>query len=154
MKRLLSLFLLMSMVSFCPAFAEVTVGSDKTPQPVIEHLKDGKGQIDVVRVFNDKIVLSEGVIFNIAFAQEFTTKGLKVDDKVNFIIKEQLQTKEGRLILPAETQIIATVKSLEPKKSFNRNAKLLLSMGEIVLPNGQTGTISASVNKKNGILFS
>lgn len=156
MKKVFSTLLLTSLLSFnMAAFADINLATEQaksTPQPVIEHLKNGKGQIKTVRIFEDKAVLVKGNIIKIAFAQDFTTKGIKVGDKVNFVLKENLETKEGRIILPAGTQIIATAKEFEAAKSFNRNAKLLLEIGDLVLPNGQTGTISAQVNAKNGIL--
>lgn len=156
MKKLLSM-LLLSAFTFVnvPALAEVNLVKEpaKTQtQPVIEVLKDGKGEVNIVRIFEDKAVLVKGNVIKIAFAQEFTTKGLKEGDKVNFVLKNNLQTKTGRQLLPAGTQIIATVETLQPAKSFNRNAQVLLSMGDLVLPNGQTGTISAAVNSKNGFL--
>lgn len=156
MKKLLSTLMLCSLVSVnTAAFAEINLAADqaKTPeQPVIETLKNGKGEVNIVRVFEDKVVLVKGNVIKIAFAQEFTTKGLKEGDKVNFILKENLQTKQGRLVLPIGTQIIATAVKIESAQSFNRNAKVLLSMGDLVLPNGQTGTLSAQVNSKNGML--
>lgn len=156
MKKLLST-LLLSAFTFVnlSAFAEVNLVKEpaKTQeQPIIETLKDSKGEVNVVRIFEDKAVLVKGNVIKLAFAQEFTTKGLKEGDKVNFVLKKALQTQNGRQLLPAGTQIIATVKSLQPAKSFNRNAQVLLSMGELILPNGQTGTISAAVNSKNGVL--
>lgn len=156
MKRLLSTLLLASVVcANTAAFADVTLATEQNssqPQPIIETLKGGKGEVNTVRVFEDKVVLVKGNIIKIAFAQEFTTKDLKEGDKVNFILKDNLQTKQGRMILPVGTQIIATAVKLEPAKSFNRNAKVLLSMGDLLLPNGQTGTISAQVNAKDGML--
>jgi len=156
MKKLLSTLMLLSLVSVnSAAFAEINAAADKSsfqPQPVIENLKNSKSEVNTVRIFEDKVVLVKGNVIKIAFAQEFTTKGLKEGDKVNFVLKDNLQTKQGTLLLPAGTQIIANTEKIEPAKSFNRNAKVLLSMGDLILPNGQKGTISAQVKSKNGML--
>ncbi len=155
MKKVLSTLLLASLFSMnASAFAEINLAADQAKvanQPKIEHIK-GKSQVNTVRIFDNKATLVSGNVVNIAFAQDFTTKGLKEGDKVNFVLKKNVITEEGRLLLPAGTQIIGTVQKLEARKSWNRNAKVMITMGDLVLPNGQTGTISASVNKKNGVL--
>lgn len=174
-KKLCASALLVSFISFnaVPAVmaAETTAPADNTAvqsapattqqnaqfqikvQSNVEHLPTyKKTAINTVNIKEDKVVISKGNVIKIAFADEFSTKTAKVGDKVTFVLQEDLKTVEGRALLPAGTQFIATVTELTPTKVWNRNAKVILSLNEIALTDGTTGTIEARVSEDAGIL--
>ncbi len=164
LRKFCALFLLASFISInnfsLSACAETTAPANEI-KPVsqiqiksqVEHLPSyDKTEINTVNITSKKATISQGNVIKIAFAQSFSSKTAKVGDKVDFILKEDLKTEEGRVLLPATTKIIATVKEVIPTKIWNRNAQVLLSIGDIVLPDGTTGTISAQVHSKNATL--
>ncbi len=119
----------------------------------IEHLPTyKKTEINTVAIYADKATIKKGNILKITFAEHFSTKTAKIGDKVRFILKEDLKTAESRVLLPEGTQIIATVTDVTPTKIWNRNAKVLLSLGDVELPNGTKGTIAAKVHAKEAVL--
>lgn len=122
-------------------------------QSNVEHLPTYKKTvINTVNIKEDKVIISKGNVIKIAFADTFSTKTAKVGDKVTFVLQEDLKTVEGRVLLPAGTQFIAAVTELTPSKAWNRNAKVVLSINEIALMDGTTGTIEARVSDEAGIL--
>lgn len=122
-------------------------------QSNIEHLPNyRKTGIDTVNVKTDKATIAKGNVIKIAFAEKFSTKTAKQGDKVTFVLKKDLRTKEERVLLPEGTKFIATVQEVHPTKVWNRNAAAALSLGEIILPDGTQGSIEAQVSTKNGAL--
>ena len=108
---------------------------------------------NTVSVTNYRVIVPRGDVFKVAFAQDFTTKNLKVGDKVEFILPNGLYTQEGRMLLPSGTQIIACVKSYTAPKWFNRNARVMLDFQEILVPNTASCSMGACVfgNKYNAL---
>lgn len=172
MKKIVSYLLLVSLFSFngLGALALEPVNNAKTEPvnaekevslysgvsksgPVIEHMPKQKNKyLNTVRIQDNKAVITQGNILKIKFAQEFSSKTAKTGDKVIFILDEDLMTQESTKLFPSGTQIIATVQGVEPPAMWNKNAKVLLSLGEIKLPNGQSGTINARIYSKDSTL--
>lgn len=130
-----------------------------TPCPVeppcakIEHIcQNKKTPINIVRVTDCKVTIAQGNVLKVVFAQDFTTKNLCPGTKISFALKNNLCTNEGRILLPCGTQIIGKVECVNKPKVWNRNAKVLISFGEIILPNGQCGKICARVYTKDSML--
>lgn len=164
LKKFSALLLVASFISMntplLSAYAEETANQNEIKavsqiqmKSKIEHLETyKKTEINTVNITDKKATIAQGNVIKIAFAQSFSTKTAKVGDKVTFVLKEDLKTEEARVLLPAGTKIIATVQEVIPTKVWNRNAQVLLSLGEIVLPDGTTGNISAKVHSKNAML--
>ena len=108
---------------------------------------------NLVSVTNYRVIVPRGDVFKVAFAQDFTTKNLKVGDKVEFVLPNGLYTQEGRMLLPSGTQIIACVRSYVAPKWFNRNARVMLDFQEILVPNMASCSMGACVfgNKYNAL---
>lgn len=163
MKKVIAGVILATMISFLPmnAFAGVdmniinpdvnTYAGPKPPK--IEHLDvSRKALSDNVQIFDDKMVIEAGNVIKIAFEDKFTTKNLEPGTKVNFYLKKDLKTEEGSILLPQNTRFIATVKTVQKPKVWNRNAQAYLLITDIILPQGQTGCINAEMFGKNGML--
>jgi len=107
---------------------------------------------NLVNVTANNIVIPKGDVFKVSFAQNFTTKNLKVGDKIIFNLKSGLYTQEGTMLLPCGTQIVANVQSYTPPKSFNRNARVMLDFNEILVPNEVSCPMGACVYGKYNAL--
>lgn len=161
-KKFCAYALMVSFLSFNYApvvFAEVNTAQKENVsfqikvQSNIEHLPNyRKTGIDTVNVRADKATIAKGNVIKIAFAERFSTKTAKPGDKVTFVLKEDLKTKEERVLLPSGTKFIATVQEVNPSKVWNKNASAVLSLGEVLLPDGTQGSIEAQVSTKNGKL--
>ncbi len=122
-------------------------------QSTIEHLPNyRKTEIDTVNISANKATINKGNVIKIAFAQHFSTKTAKKGDRITFVLKESLKTIENRVLLPEGTKIIGTVEEVIPSKIWNRNAQALISLNDVILPDGTTGTLSAKVHAKNAML--
>ncbi|MBS4760065.1 MAG: hypothetical protein KHX03_05155 [Clostridium sp.] len=136
-----------------PASDSLFVSGSADEKALIEHLPTyKKTEINTVSITANKATINKGNVLKIAFANKFSTKTAKVGDKITFVLKKDLITAENRILLPAGTQIIATVQEITPTKIWNRNAKVLLSLGEVVLPDGKQGTLAAKVHAKDAVL--
>ncbi|MDD3593551.1 MAG: hypothetical protein PHX18_02880 [Candidatus Gastranaerophilales bacterium] len=137
------------------AFATPADTAQVEPERVIkmENLPAVKNvSSNLVTITNYKAIINKGDVFKVAFAQDFTTKGLQTGDKIIFNLPKGLSTTEGRMLLPCGTQIIGVVTSYTPPKWFNKNAKVVLSFNEILVPNSKICEMGACVYAKNNIL--
>lgn len=91
-------------------------------------------------------------LLELTFAENFSTKTAKVGDEVGFMLENGLKTKEGTVILPEGSQVIAKVTEIEKPKAFNRSGKATLAFDRVVLPDGRSMSLNAKVYTKNGKL--
>ncbi len=143
-----------SVEEFSDAIVEVKNGNSE-PEAIIkmENLPKVKNvSSNMVTITTHKVIIPSGSVFKIAFAQDFTTKNLKVGDKVMFNLPEGLFTQEGRMLLPCDTQIVAVVKTYQSPKWFNRNAKVTMDFYEILVPNSVACSMGACVYAKDNVL--
>ena len=126
----LSLIALFLQAPICFAYGETD--SD------VEHLNTvDNAKIDLVKVTNGGNVIQKENILVVNFAQNFNSKYYKMGDYVQFSIDNELKTKEGTLIIPCGSSLIAKVSCIEKPKWFSRNAKVFLEFTHILLPDGQ-----------------
>ncbi len=122
-------------------------------QGKVEHLSTyKKTAINTVNIYDKKSTINKGNVMKIAFAENFSTKTAQMGDNVVFVLKKDLKTQEGRMLLPAGTKIVGTVDELSRPKNWNKNATVKIGLGEVILPDGQKGSISAQINTKNAVL--
>lgn len=143
-QKIIAIFLLCILTSFNVAWAEEAI--NVTPQK--EPLKDS---VELSRI---KKVIPKDEILKLKFAQKFNANKAVVGDKVNFVLAEDLISNDGKVFLPKETLFIGVVEKQIKSKSFNRNARILLTIKQVKLPSGELVSISARVNKKKGELKS
>ena len=126
--------------------------SDEVLQGV-EHLDvTRKAEVDEVQITNqNKIVLAKNIIKGY-FATYFSSEDIKVGDDVTFVAKKDVYTKENTLVIPAGTKMLAKVASIEEKQWWNKNDKVTVEFGKLVLPNGVCTPLSAKVLNNNGVL--
>lgn len=119
----------------------------------VEHLNiTKKAEVNEVQITNqNKVVLAKNIIKGY-FYTYFTSKNVCVGDTVTFTAKNDIYTKEGTLVIPAETQMFAKVTSVEPKKWWNKNDKVTVEFEKLVLPNGICTPFKAEVLNNNGVL--
>ena len=76
----------------------------------------------------------------------------KVGDRVTLNVDQALSSSDGRVIVPAGSQIIGTVSKVVPSGRVGNPGDLDIDFNEIVTPNGERYTIQASVNTEDGML--
>jgi len=118
-----------------------------------EHLDvTKKAEVDEVQITNQrKIVLAKNIIKGY-FYTYFTSKNAEVGDEVTFTAKKDIYTKEGTLVIPADTTMLAHITSIEPKKWWNKNDKVTVDFESMTLPSGTVVPFKADVINHNGVL--
>ena len=115
----------------------------------IEHLDTNKNQkVDLVKVTKVGSVLQKENYIVVNFAQNFNSKYYKEGDYVQFNFENDLRTKEGTLVIPFNSSLIAKVASIQKPKWFSRNAKVYLEFTHIILPNGDNIPVALQLADK------
>lgn len=107
---------------------------------------------DRVIITNLRNIICSGNVFKIQYLCKFWSDKAKAGDRVNFAVPEAIYTKEGSLLIPACSKVVATVIKIEKQRVFNKNARVYLKFECIVLPDGSAVTLSAQPFTKDGSL--
>jgi hypothetical protein len=119
----------------------------------VEHLDvTKKAECDEVKITNNgKVVLAKNIIKGY-FYSDFSSKEANVGDTVTFTAKKDIYTEEGTLVIPAATTMKAVITSIEEKKWWNKNDKVMVEFETMTFPTGVTVPFKAEVLNNNGIL--
>ena len=119
----------------------------------IEHLAvTKKAPNNEVKVNNVERVISEGNVLAVAFEDKFKSEEHKAGDIVSFVAPEDINTKEGTLVLPAGTKFVAQLNEVRDPKWFNKNARVYPQLTQIILPSGQQVAFNAKPFTKDNSL--
>ena len=141
LKKILSFFfsLIFLSINTVPVLAQC---SEQTQ--AIEHLDvHKKAPCNVVTVTNLRNVIEKGNVLQFVFDEKFFSKCSKAGETVNFVVPQALYTREGTLLLPCGTKIVAEVINVEKPKWFNKNARVSLIFRKIVFPDNTCIDIKA-----------
>lgn len=111
-----------------------------------------KAPNDTVTITNYRKIINKCDVIAVTFDCKFCSKKACAGDVINFTIPEALYTKEGTLILPKCTKIVAEITKNQKPKWFNKNARVSLFFRYIILPDGRTIQICAKPYTKDGTL--
>ena len=121
----------------------------------VEHLNNNlntekySSKVDLVKVTQGGNIIQKENYLTVNFAQNFNSKYYKTGDYVQFNFANDLRTKEGTLLIPCNSSLIARVSSIEKPKWFSRNARVCLEFTHIVLPDGTNIPVALQLaNKK------
>ena len=140
-RKLFTFITMMSVMGLnvIPAMAECT-----NVQQKIEHLDVHKNApCNEVVITGENRTVREGNVLLFAFDQKFFSKCQKAGEIVHFTVPQAIYTREGSLILPADSKVVAEVIGIEKPKMFNKNARVNLIFRKIVLPDGSCIDIKA-----------
>ncbi len=120
----------------------------------VEHLDTyGKAVVDRVNITNLRRIILAKNVFKVSFLEKFNSTKAQIGDVVPFYFKKDVVTKEGTLIIPANTKLYATIEELRDKKWVNKNAEVYLHFTKMVFPNGHEYPFIARVlNNQEGVL--
>lgn len=119
----------------------------------IEHLAvTKKAPNNEVKVNNVERVISEGNVLAVVFEDKFKSEEHKAGDIVSFVAPEDINTKEGTLVLPAGTKFVAQLNEVRDPKWFNKNARVYPQLTQIILPSGQQVAFNAKPFTKDNSL--
>lgn len=128
-----------------------------TPQEYVlsvEHLDNyGVAAVDRVSITNLRRIILAKNVFKVSFVDSFNSTKVQIGDVIPFYFKKDVVTKEGTLIIPADTKLYATVAELRDKDWINKNAEVYLHFTKMVFPNGHEYPFIARVlNNQEGVL--
>lgn len=110
---------------------------ESEPQYLVEHMFYDKCVCsDKVVVTTSKNVICKGNILKVLFDCPFKSECAKAGEKVRFTIPEAIYTKEGTLLIPACSKVIATVIKINHQQRPNKNAQVYLKFDCLVFPDG------------------
>ncbi len=110
----------------------------------VEHLNvSKKAPVDTVNITNTRNIICKNNLLEVEFSERYWSKLSKTGEFVHFDVEQNIYTKEGTLILPEGTKLIAEVTEIIKPKVFNKNARVKFNFRQIILPSGQTINISA-----------
>ena len=141
LKKFIALLSLVSMVSLntIPAFADCCANGT-----TIEHLDvHKKAPCNEVTITNVRRTVEKGNVLEFAFDEKFFSKCHQAGEFINFVVPQALYTREGTLILPCGTKIVAEIINIQKPKVFNKNARVDLVFRKIVLPDNSCIDIKA-----------
>ena len=120
----------------------------------IEHLDNhGVAIVDRVSMTNLRRIILAKNVFKVSFVEPFNSTKHKIGDVIPFYFKKDVVTKEGTLIIPANTKLYATIEELRDKRWINKNAEVYLHFKKMVFPNGNEYPFIARVlNNQEGVL--
>ena len=120
----------------------------------VEHLENyGKAVVDRVSITNLRRIILAKNVFKVSFVEPFNSTKHKIGDVIPFYFKKDVVTKEGTLLIPANTKLYATIEELRDKKWVNKNAEVYLHFTNMVFPNGKEYPFIARVlNNTEGVL--
>ena len=120
----------------------------------IEHLDNhGIAIVDRVSMTNLRRIILAKNVFKVSFVESFNSTKHKIGDVIPFYFKKDVVTKEGTLIIPANTKLYATIEELRDKRWINKNAEVYLHFKKMVFPNGHEYPFIARVlNNQEGVL--
>ena len=153
MKRFIVSFILFSFLNLniLPVFA----ASCACPEQILsqEHLDvTDKACVNTVTVTNYRKIICKDNIIAVLFECKFFSKKACAGNVVNFVLPEALYTKEGTMILPTGTKIVAEITKVQHPKWFNKNARVSMIFKCVVLPDGRVMSICAKPFTKDGTL--
>lgn len=138
LKKLLSLICIISITTLntIPVLA-----ADCTK---IEHLDiHKKAPCDMVTITTTSKVIEQGNVLQFVFDEKFFSKKGQAGQMINFVVPEALYTREGTLLFPCGTKIVAEVTRIEKPKWFNKNARVSLIFRQIIFPDNTCLEIKA-----------
>ncbi len=120
----------------------------------VEHLDNyGKTAVDRVQITNLRRIILAKNVFKVSFVEPFNSTKHQIGDVIPFYFKKDIVTKEGTLIIPANTKLYATIAELKDKQWINKNTEVYLHFDKMVFPNGNEYPFIARVlNNDEGVL--
>ncbi|MDD3238265.1 MAG: S-layer homology domain-containing protein [Candidatus Gastranaerophilales bacterium] len=140
--------------------AEEEAAAAKKPEPPKEYILGTEhletypyAAVNKVTVTNFRKILLAKNVFQVSFLDTFMSKKHQVGDVVQLYFKQDVKTKEGTLIFPANTKLYATIKELKKPGWVNKNAEVYLDFTEVQYPSGKKIPFVARVlNNYDGVL--
>ena len=109
-------------------------------------------KVDLVKVTSGGNVIQKQNLLVVNFAQNFNSKFYKQGDYVQFNFDNDIRTKEGTLLIPCSSSLIARISEIENPKWFSRNAKVFLEFTHILLPDGTNIPVAMQIAKEKKYL--
>ena len=121
----------------------------------VEHMSTGENispKVDLVKITQAGSVIQKENYLTVNFAQNFNSKYYKVGDYVQFNFANDIRTKEGTMLIPSSSSLIAKVSSIKKPRWFSRNARVWLEFTHIVLPDGTNVPVALQLAKNKKYL--
>lgn len=146
MKKFLTAFLIFCflILNIAPVSADCCQCGCPEQTLCVEHLDvNDKAPNNTVTITNYRKIICADNVIAVLFDCKFNSKCARAGDVINFTIPQALYTKEGTMILPQCTKIVAELTNVQQPKWFNKNARVSLVFKCVVLPDGRVMPINA-----------
>ncbi len=138
------------------SFLALQVGAYDYYDNEVEHIQTTKEtkntKVDLVKITECGNVIQKENLLVVNFAQNFNSKYYKMGDYVQFNFDNEVRTKEGTLLIPCNSSLIARVSCIENPKWFSRNAKVFLEFTHILLEDGTNIPVALQLASKKKYL--
>ncbi len=116
----------------------------------VEHLDvKKKAPCNEVLIQKSANVIKEGNVLQVAFNEKFKSEEHAGGDNVYFVNTQAIYTKEGTLVIPANSKFHGTVLNIDKQKWFNKNARVYVQLTQIETPDGDITNLNAKPFYKN-----
>ena len=89
-----------------------------------------------VTITNQRNIILEGNVLEVAFNEQFKSKLHAAGDSVTFTNPENITTDEGTLLIPAGSVFSGSVLEIKDPQWFNKNARVYVQLNKITTPDG------------------
>lgn len=153
MKKLLSIISLICLTSQY-AIASIPCANSTQEQILREEHRfaEKNAPCDKVIITNLRNIICNGNVFKIQYLCKFWSDKAKAGDRINFEVPEAIYTREGSLLIPACSKVVATIIKIEKQRVFNKNARVYLKFECLILPDGSAISFNAQPFSKDGSL--
>lgn len=139
---------------------EKKVEAPKKPEPPKEYILSAEhldiypnAAVNKVTITNFRRIVLAKNVFKVSFVESFNSKKHQIGDVEVFYFKNDIKTREGTLIFPANTKLYATIAEIKKPKAINKNAQVYFDFKKLEFPNGKSVPFTARVlNDKDGYL--
>ena len=112
-----------------------------------------KVAVDRLNITNLRRIILAGNVFEVEFLNKFNSKKHQIGDEVEFYFPKDVYTKEGTLVIPKNSRLLATIEELRKKDWINKNAEVYLHFYKLIFPDGkETEFIARVLNNNEGVL--
>ncbi len=96
-----------------------------------------------VTITNQRNIILEGNVLEVAFNEQFKSKLHAAGDSVTFTNPENITTDEGTLLIPAGSVFSGSVLEIKDPQWFNKNARVYVQLNKITTPDGKVVNLNA-----------
>jgi len=97
---------------------------------------------------NNKIKLPAGSSIQLYFLESISSKDLQAGQAIRLAVKNPIQTRDGKIIVNANTGVIGTITDVTAAKTGGQRGKLNFNVNSVTAVNGEKISVFYNINSK------